>query len=95
VQALPSLQFSGDPPAHAPPEQLSPVVHALPSLQLPLMGGYWHPDAGLHVSLVQGLPSLQTTGFPGMHAVLDPPAQWSPVVHMLPSSQVAEDVRGR
>src|SRR5206468_277402 len=32
VQTLPSLQFGGGPPMHAPPPQVSLVVQALPSL---------------------------------------------------------------
>jgi hypothetical protein len=43
------------------------------------------PPAGLHVSVVQGLLSLQTSGAePGWQL---PPAQVSPVVQALPSSQ--------
>jgi hypothetical protein len=33
VQLLPSSQVRGDPPTQAPPEQVSTVVQALPSLQ--------------------------------------------------------------
>ncbi|MBM4345572.1 MAG: hypothetical protein FJ100_19545 [Deltaproteobacteria bacterium] len=41
-----------------------------------------HPP--LHVSSVQALPSLQFGAAPPLQ---DPPAQASPVVHGLPSSQ--------
>jgi hypothetical protein len=40
-----------------------------------------HPVAGAHVSVVQALPSLQTTGGPPQV----PPVQLSPLVHAFPS----------
>ena len=43
VQMLPSSQLGGGPPVQAPPEQTSPVVHALPSLQALLLLVYLHP----------------------------------------------------
>ena len=82
VQPFPSSQLSGCPPTHDPAEQISPVVHALPSLHALLLFENTQPDAGLHVSVVQRFPSLQTNGAPPTHA---PPAQVSLVVHALPS----------
>lgn len=37
VQIFPSLQFGAGPPTHVPPAQVSPVVHALPSLQVDVL----------------------------------------------------------
>jgi hypothetical protein len=42
-----------------PPEQASPVVHALPSLQLAVLLLWTQPLAALHESSVQTLPSSQ------------------------------------
>ncbi len=80
---LPSLQTTAVPP-HAPPEHLSGLVQALPSLQPSALLGNTHPDAGLQVSSVQMLPSVQVSSAPGTHTVL---AQVSPMVHTLPSLQ--------
>ncbi len=88
VQALPSLQFlAAPPPLHAPPEQTSPVVHALPSSHTPGVGALTQPDAGLQPSSVHTLPSSQLLAPPLEHA---PWLQLSPVVHALPSSHTAE-----
>ncbi len=74
-------------PAHCPPEHVSFAVHALPSSQGAVFTAYMQPRAGSHVSSVQGFPSLQGTGAPGMHT---PSAQWSlpaaQPVQRLPSS---------
>jgi hypothetical protein len=86
VQPLPSSQFGGGPPWHVPPEQVSPVVHALPSLQLAVLGMCTQPLAGLHESSVQPLPSSQFGAGPPWHV---PPEQVSPVVQGLPSLQLA------
>jgi hypothetical protein len=57
VQPLPSSQFGGTPPTHAPPEQTSPEVHALPSLHnAVLLVNTQTPP--WHESLVHTLPSL-------------------------------------
>ena len=84
VQALLSLQFGGGPPTHAPLLQVSLVVQALPSSHGPVLFACVQPLAGLQESVVQTLLSLQSGGGPPAQL---PPAQWSPVVHALPSSQ--------
>src|SRR5215468_1831373 len=48
-----------DVPTHAPPEQTS-VVQATPSLQGAVLLVKTQPDAGLQLSVVHTLPSLQT-----------------------------------
>jgi hypothetical protein len=83
VHGLASSQSSGV-PAHTPPEQTSPVVQFVPSLQVAVLGSLTQPIVESHESLVQGLPSLQTTAVP-VHAPLE---QTSPVVQALPSLQV-------
>ncbi len=56
VQAFPSLQLGGELPTQEPPEQISLVVQALPSLQaLVLAGCVQEPPE--QTSLVQPLPS--------------------------------------
>jgi hypothetical protein len=62
VQTLLSLQLGGGPPTQAPPLQASAVVQALPSSHELLLGTNVQPLAGLQLSSVQGLLSLQTTG---------------------------------
>jgi hypothetical protein len=84
VHTLPSSQLGGAPPTHVPPEHVSLVVQALPSLHGPVLLAYVQPVAGLQLSSVQTFPSLQLVGPPGMQA---PPAHVSPVVQALPSSQ--------
>jgi hypothetical protein len=86
VHGLLSLQFGAAPPTHAPPEHVSPVVHALPSLQDAVLFECAQPVAGLHESSVHALPSLQFVAEPPTQA---PPAQASPVVHALPSLHAA------
>src|SRR6185295_10970859 len=88
VQATPSSHDSGTPP-QAPPEQTSPVVQALPSLQAFALLVKTQPLPGLHESVVQALPSLQTSTVPGWHR---PPEQDSTPLHRLPSSHSAEVV---
>jgi hypothetical protein len=66
------------------PVHTSFVVHALPSSQAAPEFVNTQPVAGLQVSVVQVMPSLQTSGVPATHA---PPAQASPVVHAFPSVQ--------
>jgi hypothetical protein len=84
VQTLLSLQTVGAPGTQLPPPQASPVVQALPSLQGFVLFANTQPEAGLQLSVVQTLLSLQTVGAPDMHA---PPPQTSPVVQALPSLQ--------
>jgi hypothetical protein len=86
VQALPSSQFGAEPPTHAPPEHASPIVQALPSSHDAVLLECTQPDAGLHVSSVQALPSSQFGAEPATHT---PAEQASPVVHALPSSHDA------
>ncbi len=83
VQGLLSSHVTGAPP-QTPPEQMSPVVQALPSLHAFALFVKTHPVAGSQLSVVQTLPSSQTIGVPGAHA---PPEQASPVVHVFPSLQ--------
>jgi hypothetical protein len=86
VQPLPSLQPSGADPTHTPPEQVSTVVHAFPSLQATVLFVCTHPVAALQESSVQGLLSLQPSAGPPTQA---PALQTSPVVQPLPSSHAA------
>jgi len=87
VHALLSLQTVGDPATQLPPEQASPTVQALPSVQAAVLLTYSHsPVEGLHASFVQTLLSLHTVGVPATQV---PPEQASPTVHALPSLQPA------
>src|SRR5207244_2690981 len=86
VQPLPSLQLGGAPPAHDPPEQVSFVVHALPSLHGSVLFACSHPLVGLQLSFVQVLWSSQLSAGP---ATQEPAAHVSLVVHAFPSSQEA------
>jgi len=65
---------------------MSPLEQALPSLQAPPLGANTQPLAGLQLSLVHTLPSLQLAAGPGAHL---PPEQPSLVVQALPSLQAA------
>ena len=82
MQPLPSLQFGAAPPTHAPPEHVSLVVHALPSLHETVLLVCTHPVDVLHESSVQPLPSLQFGAAPPTQA---PAVHVSPVVQALPS----------
>ena len=57
VQTLPSSQFGAGPPTQVPPEQVSLVVQALPSLQGAVLLVCVQPVEGLQASVVQWLPS--------------------------------------
>jgi hypothetical protein len=83
VHGLLSSQFGGGPPLQVPPPQVSPVVHALPSLQGLVLSEWAHPVSALHESLVHGLLSSQPSAGPPLHV---PPLQTSFVVQALPSS---------
>jgi hypothetical protein len=83
VQTLASSHTGGEPPTQVPPEQVSPVVQAFPSLQALVLFTCSQPEAGLQESSVQPLPSSHTGGGPLTQA---PPEQASPVVQALPSS---------
>jgi hypothetical protein len=87
VQTLPSLQSGAGPPMQAPPWHESAVVHALPSEQGAVVGGFWQPSVGLQKSKVQGLPSEQSDCGPGRQS---PSLHASPTVHGLPSLHGAE-----
>jgi hypothetical protein len=81
VQPLLSLQFAAV-PAQTPAEQVSSLVHALPSSHDAVLSLCTHPVAGLQLSSVHGLPSSQLIPVPPQ----PPSAQVSFVVHALPSS---------
>jgi len=83
VQTFPSSQLGGGPPTHNPPEHMSPVVQAFPSLHGLVLFTCLQPHAGSHESSVQPLLSSQFGGAPPTQA---PPEQTSPVVHRFPSS---------
>ena len=84
VHGLLSLHTVAAPGWQLPAEHVSPVVQELPSLQAAVLLVNAHPVSRLHVSSVQGLPSLQTSPAPGWQL---PPPHVSPVVQGLPSSQ--------
>src|SRR3989442_10728276 len=86
VQTFPSSQLRAGPPAHPPAEQVSFVVHALPSSQGRVFAACTHPTAGAQESVVQTLPSSQASGGPPWHAPFEPV---SPVVQAFPSSHAA------
>jgi hypothetical protein len=78
VQALLSLHVTALPPPQAPALQVSPVVHALPSLHAePFATGVktQAPFMALHASLVQGLLSLHVTPAHAEH----PSGSWTMV----------------
>jgi hypothetical protein len=82
-----SSQFLALPGTHAPAEQASPCVQALPSVQAALLFGLAQaPVEGAHTLSVHTLPSSQFCGWPATHCPL---AHASPTVHWLPSSQLA------
>jgi hypothetical protein len=83
VQTLPSSQWSGFPPTQAPPEHISLVVQAFPSLHGLVLLACTQPLAGLHESSVQTLLSLQFSGEPPTH---EPPEHVSLLVQASPSS---------
>ena len=84
VQTFPSSQFGAAPGTQLPPEHVSFVVQALASLQGFVLFVNTQPLAGLHVSVVQTLPSLQLSAAPGTQL---PPEHASLVVQALPSLQ--------
>ncbi len=73
-----------DVPRQTPPAQVSVWVHLLLSSHLAVLAVAVQPLAMSQLSSVQGFSSLQMTPAPGAHL---PPAQVSPVVQALPSSQ--------
>ena len=64
VHGFASLQFSVPVELHRPPEHVSPVVHALPSLHGRAFAVYLQPVAATQASSVQVLPSLQMIAVP-------------------------------
>ena len=88
VHGLPSLQLSEPPDVHRPPEQVSPVVQALPSVQGTLLAVYLQPVAATQASSVQVLPSLHVMAVPRQA----PAAHLSAEVQALPSSQAATEL---
>lgn len=87
VQTLPSLQFGAGPPTHTPPAQVSPVVHASPSLQGAVLFVWTQPLPTLQLSSVHGLASSQLGPGPDWQVPL---TQTSPTVHAFPSLHEAE-----
>ena len=83
LHGLPSSQPSAAPPTQPPSTHVSPMVHALPSLQGAAFAVYLQPRAASQLSIVQGLPSVQLRGLPPVHAVFQ---HVSLRVHALPSS---------
>jgi hypothetical protein len=84
VQTLPSSQFTGEVPTHAPPAQVSTCVQAFPSVQGPVLLVWTHPVAVLQLSSVQTSSSSQSSGTVPAHV---PALQTSEVVQALSSSQ--------
>ena len=68
VHTLPSSQFGGAPPTHAPPEQVSAVVHASESSHEAVLFALTQPEAESHESSVHTLLSSQLGGAPPTHA---------------------------
>src|SRR5262249_42556638 len=83
VQGLRSSQSSAEPPPQRPPAHCSPVVHASPSSQGPVVLVWIHAPP-THASAVHALVSVQATGVP----THPPDALSSRVVQALPSLQV-------
>ena len=82
MQTLSSLQTIAELPLQVAPAQVSPKVHKLPSSQLPPVALWTQPLGLTQLSVVQGLPSSQLVGLPGLQV---PSAQVSPLVQALPS----------
>jgi hypothetical protein len=82
VQTLQSLQLGAGPPTQAPPEHVSLVVQAFPSLHGLLLSGCRQPSETSQVSSVQPLLSSQFGAGPPTHI---PPEQASFIVQALPS----------
>jgi hypothetical protein len=86
VQTLPSLQVSGVPPVQTPAWQVSAPLQTVPSAHaVPFRTGVLaQPVAGLQLSEVQTLPSLQLSGVPVVQVPLwqvSTPSQTSPSLH--------------
>ena len=75
VQVLLSSQFVVAPGAQLPFWQMSPTVHALPSLHAAVVLACWQALTGSQLSIVHGLPSSQFSGvsatqMPDLHVSL-------------------------
>ncbi len=84
VHGLLSLQVWAVPALQVPALQVSFWVQALPSLQAAVDSTKAQPVVGSQLSVVHGLPSLQTSGWPPLQLLF---LQTSPKVQVLPSSQ--------
>lgn len=84
VHGLPSAHRAALPPVQEPSAQASPLVQLSPSSQGAAIGAKTQPPAGLQVSLVQGLLSLQATAWP-LH---------TPATHVSPAVQASPSVQG-
>src|SRR3990172_8078421 len=82
VQTFASSQLVAAPPTQAPAAQVSLVVQALASLQAAVLLVYTQPVAGVQVSVVHTLLSLQVIAVPPQ----TPAVHTSPLVQALPSS---------
>jgi hypothetical protein len=84
VHTFPSSQTSAAPAVHTPAWQVSGPLQTFPSEHGTPFSTVvaTQPLAGLQLSVVQGLPSLQTSGVPALHV---PPWQVSAPLHGLPS----------
>jgi hypothetical protein len=69
VQTLLSLQLRAVPAVHVPPWQVSSPLQTVLSAHDEPFGTavFWQPVAGLQLSVVQTLPSLQLSGVPAAH----------------------------
>ena len=59
-----SAHTTGLPPVHAPPAHISALVHASPSSHGAVLLGYTQPFTASQASVVQGLPSSQSSAGP-------------------------------
>jgi hypothetical protein len=89
VQGLPSLQVSGGPAVQVAAWQVSVPLQRLPSLHEEPLGsaGFWHPETGSQLSVVQELPSLQVSGVPVVQVPVwqvSSPSQTFPSLHEEP-----------
>jgi hypothetical protein len=93
VHTLASLQLSARPATQKDPRQVSLPLHTLPSGHGVPPGTVTkaQPLAGLQPSVVQALPSLQTSGVPPLHVPL---WQLSAPLQALPSRQGVPLARG-
>ncbi len=86
VQAFWSSHPVLTPGTQPPFAQLSPTVHALPSVQTLALAVNVHPVVASHASVVHTLPSTQTAAGPGTQF---PPEHASFKVQTLPSASHA------